>query len=132
MGFFKPYMIVSMFFLASVIESKKFIIINNCKKNIQVGQMTLDNYLNCNLPIVTLKRFGRTIVDTTDFGEVYFFANGTRTALNTRTNTIERIDEWTVDGLVKDHAGYADDTCYTDIFYNMKYHMITDNMKLCG
>jgi hypothetical protein len=130
--FGKTSMFICMVFLASVVDSRKFTLINNCKKTIQVGQMTLDSYLNCNLPIKNLPRLGKMIIDTTGFSEVYFFANGTRTALNLRTNAIERIDNWTVDGLVDDHAGYADDVCYTDKFYSMKYHMITDNMKLCG
>lgn len=128
---FQNCVLAFMFFLASVVDSKKFIIINNCEKSVQVGQMTLDSYLNCNLPIVTLKTFDRMTIDTAGFGEVYFFANGTKTALNLRTNSIERVDDWTVDSLVYDHAGYADDACYTDEFYKMKYHMITDNMKLC-
>ena len=123
--------IILLMFITSI-YAKKFTIYNGCVNSMKIGQMTLDTYLNCNRPIVKLLPKRSLIVDTDEYSEVYFFANGQNKALNLKTKKCENINKWTVTSLVKDHAGFADEMCYTSTFNNHRYHKISADMKLCG
>jgi hypothetical protein len=111
--------------------SADFKIYNDCPKPVLVGQMTLDSYLNCNVRPKTIPKKGFVTIKTEDFSEIYFFARGAPKVLNTKTGECKPINQWTVDSLVKDHAGNADEKCYTPMFYMRTYNLIDADMRLC-
>jgi hypothetical protein len=118
--------------LACVIAaSADFKIHNDCNKPVLVGEMTLDSYLNCDV-LKTIPKKGSMTIKTEGFSEIYFFAQGVAKVLNTKTRKCGPINQWTVDKLVDDHAGYADAKCYTRVFHTKKYNLINSDVRLCG
>ena len=109
-----------------------FKIYNNCPKPVLVGQMTLDSYLNCNVRPTIIPKKGTLVVKSEDFSEIYFFARGVAKVFNTKSAKCEPITQWTVDRLVDDHAGFADEKCYSPMFHTRKYNLIVADVRLCG
>ena len=114
-----------------VMANADFKIYNDCPNPVLVGQMTLDSYLNCNVRPKTIPKRGFMTIKTGDYNEIYFFARGVAKVLNTKTAKCEPINQWTVDSLVKDHAGFAEEKCHAPMFHTRKYNLIDADMRLC-
>ena len=115
-----------------VMASADFKIRNDCNKPVLVGEMTLDSYLNCNVRPKLIPKKGFVTIKPEDFSEIYFFAQGVAKIFNMKTHKCEPLGRWTVEHLIDDHAGYADEQCYTSMFHSRKYNLINADVRLCG
>jgi hypothetical protein len=125
--------IVSMLimFLSIGSEAKKYEIVNDCPHAVEITQMTLDTYLNCDRKPQKIASKKTIVIDEADYGAIYYSARSQKKVKNTDNNLCDKIGEWTFEAL-RDEIGYAGKECYVPAFTGNQYSELHSNVKLCG